>query len=437
MTVFLPQEVIRKKRDGHVLSPGEMGSFFSGFLRGEVADYQVSALLMAIFQRGMSVEECAQLTKLMRDSGQTLKWAGDQTSIADKHSTGGVGDKTSLILLPLCILEGLRVPMISGRGLGHTGGTLDKLEAIPGMKVQIDTETARRVFEKHGGVFMGQTENLCPLDKSLYALRDVTATIESIPLITASILSKKLAEGIGTLCMDVKTGSGAFMSKLEDARRLSRSLVEVGSSCGLRVSCLITDMDSPLGRSAGHLLEIAECAEVLQNKGPTSTRELSLALAGRMVELVFPDRKSGDIRKSLEAHLQSGAAWQKFLDICQEQGSESGWEKRLDGLGRTQMVEPLLAAQDGWVADVDTRSLGIAIQLLGGGRRLMTDPIDPAVGLGGLKHKGERVSKGEPFAVVYANDRTRFTQALELVKCSYRLSATVVPTSELVLEIIN
>lgn len=437
MTVLLPQELIRKKRDGDFLTQAELQIFFSGYMQGQVADYQVAALLMAIFHNSMTPVECAALTHIMRDSGQTLKWTGPQNSIADKHSTGGVGDKTSLILLPLCILEGLRVPMISGRGLGHTGGTLDKLESIPGMCVQIDLPRARKVFEEHGGVFMGQTENLCPLDKRLYAMRDVTATIESIPLITASILSKKLAEGIGTLCMDIKTGSGAFMADVDDARQLAYSIVRVGADCGLRVSCLITDMNSPLGETGGNLLEVAECVDVLQGDGPASTRELSIALAARMIGVAFPERDQMQTRQRLEQHLQSGKAWEKFLEITIAQGADPNWPQRLKTLCQTQFQRKVSPSTQGWVESIDTRALGIAIQILGGGRRLMADAIDPAVGLGSLKRQGDRVEKDEPVAVIYANDSARLEQAEKVIASAYKMTSVRPGASALILETID
>lgn len=434
MTFFLPQEVIRKKRDGHQLTARDLEQFLGGFLAGEVADYQVSALLMTIFYKGMITEEIADLTSYMKSSGRVLAWPGERLSIVDKHSTGGVGDKTSLVVLPLCVLEGARVPMMSGRGLGHTGGTLDKLESIPGMKVQIGVDRARRVLDQCGGVFMGQTDDLCPLDKRLYALRDVTSTIESVPLITASILSKKLAEGIGALVMDVKTGSGAFMQSLENARELSQSLFRVGRTCGLKITCMITDMDSPLGETAGNALEVFECMDVMQGKGPASTRQLCLELATEMIALSSPTRSHSEIWKTLDGHLNSGKAWEKFVQICVAQGADANAFTRREALTKTKLSADVVASQSGRVGRIDTRNLGIATLMLGGGRRLVSDPIDPAVGLSQLRRVGDSVGKGQVLARLHANDADRLEEARRLVESSYVVTTEANPAREIIIE---
>lgn len=400
---ILPQEIIRKKRLGATLTPEEIQIFFGGYLKGEVADYQVGAMLMAIVLKGMTRDEATALTLTMRDSGMVLQWDGERRVIVDKHSTGGVGDKTSPILMPLCILEDLKVPMIAGRGLGHTGGTLDKLEAIAGMNVYPTTNFAKECLATNGGVFMGQTEEIAPLDKRLYAMRDVTATVESIPLITASILSKKLAEGIGCLVMDVKFGSGAFMQAKDDALALAESIAAVGSLSGLNIRCLLTDMGSPLGDRAGNSLEIAECVDVLKGVGPSSTRELSLDLAVETVLLARPGESPVAIRTRMEGHLNSGRAFEVFKKVIAAQGGDVRQLEDTSRLPQAAHTLEIKAKRHGYVSSCDVRELGLAIIELGGGRRKSTDKINPAVGLSHLKRVGDPITVGEPLAVIHAD----------------------------------
>jgi pyrimidine-nucleoside phosphorylase len=418
--VINPVEVIRKKRFGQALSAEELKEFFHQYLDEKVPDYQVSALLMAIAIQGMSREEASKLTLLMRDSGRILKWQFPRESIVDKHSTGGVGDKTSLIILPLAVLEDLKVPMMSGRGLGHTGGTLDKLEAIPGVNVRLEIERAEKVLNKWGGVFIGQTGELAPLDKKLYALRDVTGTVESIPLITASILSKKTAEGIGNLVMDVKFGSGAFIPEFEKAKELAASLMSVGEACGLRMRCLITSMNSPLGGAAGHNCEILECIEILKGGGPADTVELSLALTAEMVQMAFPKREKSEIMSTLKKHLASGAAFERFCKIIAEQGGDTSYLEKPEKFKQARLSAPVFASQKGgYVTKVNVRNLGLAILELGGGRRQVHHEIDHAVGLTELKRVGDSVQSGEPVAMVHANDEKKLEQAKQIIAAAY------------------
>lgn len=402
----LPQEIIRKKRLGEELSTAEISSFFGGFLRGEVADYQVAAMLMAIVLKGMTRDEAASLTLTMRDSGRVLEWPGDRNTIADKHSTGGVGDKTSPILMPLCILEGLKVPMIAGRGLGHTGGTLDKLEAIRGMNVYPSSQDAIKFLASNGGVFMGQTEEIAPLDKRLYAMRDVTDTVESVPLITASILSKKLAEGIGCLVMDVKFGSGAFMQSKESALVLAQSIAAVGTASGLNIRCLLTDMGSPLGDCAGNSLEIAECVDVLKGEGPESTRDLSLDLAAETVLLSRPGESKDAVKNRLNGYLTSGKAFEVFSRVIASQGGDVRQIEDTRKLPQAKTKLEIKAPRKGVVSSCDVRELGLAIIELGGGRRKSSDKINPAVGLSHLKRVGDRVEAGETISVIHADSET-------------------------------
>jgi pyrimidine-nucleoside phosphorylase len=418
---ILPQEIIRKKRLGEVLSTPEIEGFFGGFLRGEVADYQVGAMLMAIVLKGMTRDEAAALTLTMRDSGRVLEWGGIKREVADKHSTGGVGDKTSPILMPLCILEGLKVPMIAGRGLGHTGGTLDKLESISGMNVYPSSAAAIKCLKENGGVFMGQTEEIAPLDKKLYAMRDVTATVESIPLITASILSKKLAEGIGCLVMDVKFGSGAFMQSKTDALALAESIASVGAASGLNIRCLLTDMGSPLGNRAGNSLEIEECVEVLKGEGPISTRNLSLDLAVETILLARPQDSRSAVRSRLENYLSSGKAFEVFSKVIAAQGGDVRQLEETKRLPQAAYKMEIKAKRKGFISECDVRELGLAIIELGGGRRKASDKINPSVGLAELKRVGDKVDLGDAIAVIHADGSASADHVARRVEEAYAI----------------
>lgn len=425
----LPQEIIRKKRLGQALTSDEILAFFGGFLRGDVADYQVASMLMAIVLKGMTRDEAAALTLTMRDSGKVLAWPGNKKEIADKHSTGGVGDKTSPILMPLCILEGLKVPMIAGRGLGHTGGTLDKLEAISGMNVYPSSDQAVKFLEKNGGVFMGQTEEIAPLDKRLYAMRDVTDTVESVPLITASILSKKLAEGIGCLVMDVKFGSGAFMQSKESALTLAESIASVGKASGLNIRCLLTDMGSPLGDRAGNSLEIAECIEVLKGEGPVSTRELSLELAAETVLLARPNESKSAVKSRMEGYLKSGKAFEVFSKVIGAQGGDLKQIEDTRKLPQAHTTFEIKASRAGVVANCDVRELGMAIVELGGGRKKSSDKIDPSVGLSRMKRVGESIEAGEPLAVIHASSLSSAQAVSKRISDAYTIGNHAAPES--------
>ncbi len=420
---MLPQELIRKKRLGHSLSPTEIEGFFGGFMRGEVADYQVAAMLMAVVLKGMDRQETTALTLTMRDSGRRLHWGGDLTEVVDKHSTGGVGDKTSLVILPLCVLEGLRVPMIAGRGLGHTGGTLDKLESIVGTNVFMTAEQSARLLNSLGGFFMGQTDEIAPLDKKLYAMRDVTDTVESVPLITASILSKKLAEGIGCLMMDVKFGSGAFMCAKSDAMALAESIVAVGSAAGLKIRCALTDMGSPLGDRAGNSLEVVECIEIMKGGGPLSTRDLSIDLATEMVMLARPYQNRADVRQRLVGYLSSGRAFETFAKIIRAQGGDTSLIEDVSKFRKAPVVLDVESDIGGAVVACDVRELGLAIVELGGGRRRSNDTIDPAVGLSHLKRVGDKVKPGDTIARIHAAAPDVAQHVAKNIKSAYSLGS--------------
>ena len=434
--MYIPQEIIRKKRDGLVLSQPEIEFMVHGFSRESVPDYQMAALAMAILLKGFATEETAALLESMMSSGIRYDWSEQKKQnriFVDKHSTGGVGDKTSLIILPLLLSDGLDVPMVAGRGLGHTGGTLDKLESLPGFKTQVDAQTFQGWVRSAHGAFGAQTTDFVPADKKLYALRDVTATVESEALITASIMSKKIAEGIDALVLDVKYGSGAFMATLERAKGLAEKLVAVGKAAGCKVTAALTNMNEPLGRAAGNALEVAECLDVLQGGGPLDTRELSLQLASRVAALARNETRQGGYDKCharLKNHLQSGRAYELFLQIAQMQGAQlSDLERR-----NTQWITgnakeyPVFAATQGVVSAIETRSLGLAIVELGGGRKTKEDDINPFVGLSQLKKIGEEASPTDPLCILHCSSESQAHAVREMIQKSYVLSPLGTPT---------
>jgi thymidine phosphorylase len=410
---FLPQEVIRKKRDGTALEPEEIAAFVRGITDGGIGEGQAAAFAMAVFFQGMTPAETVALTLAMRDSGRTLRWDGLPGPVVDKHSTGGIGDKVSLVLAPVLAACGTFVPMLSGRGLGHTGGTLDKLESIPGYVVQPSLERLERAVRDAGCAVIGQTDDLAPADRRLYAIRDVTATVESIPLITASILSKKLAAGLGGLVMDVKTGSGAFMPTLEGARALARSLVEVANGAGLPCTALLTGMGQCLGHTAGNALEVAEAVTMLRGE-PTEPRlqEVTLALCGEALALVglVPDAEAGIVRA--EAALVSGEAAERFARMVRALGGPGDLlERPWSHLPRAPLVRPVLPPRPGRVQAVDARALGLAVVELGGGRRLASNAVDHAVGLADIRGIGDDVGPDAALACVHARDEAGFRAA--------------------------
>ncbi len=414
-------DLIRRKRDSAELTREEIEQLIAAYTRGDVPDYQMSAWLMAVVLRGMSRPEIAALTEAMLHSGSVLDFSNLPGRKVDKHSTGGVGDKTSLVIAPIVAAGGLKVPMISGRGLGHTGGTLDKLESIPGFNVNLSLPDFRRVLETCGCALIGQTAEIAPADKKIYALRDVTGTVESPALICASIMSKKLAEGIDALVLDVKTGSGAFMKKIEDAANLAGLLVETGKRMGKNVVALLTDMSQPLGRTAGNALEVAEAIEVLNGGGPADLRELCLELAAWMFYL--GERVSSvDEGKKLSADLiASGQAREKFRKIVELQ---SGDVRVIDDprrLARARQKLDVTSPADGFVAETQCEQFGLACAVLGGGREKKEDTIDPAVGLQFHKRIGDAVKRGEPLCTLHYNAETRLEEARRLVETAYRI----------------
>jgi thymidine phosphorylase len=419
----LPQEIIRHKRDGNTLSPAEIAGFITGLTDGSITEGQVAAFAMAVFFRGMKQEETVALTLAMRDSGLVLDWADLQGPVVDKHSTGGVGDNVSLMLAPMLAACGCYVPMISGRGLGHTGGTLDKLDAIPGYVSQPDIATFRAVVKDVGCAIIGQTDDLAPADRRLYAIRDVTATVESLPLITASILAKKLASGLDALVLDVKMGSGAFMREEADARALAQSLVDVATGAGLRTSALLTDMDEPLANAAGNAVEVAEAVAYLTGaRRDPRLHEVTMALGAEVLCLAGASHDVRQAREHLQRALDTGEAAERFQRMVARLG---GPFDLVDAIGshlpRAPIIRPIFVASEGLVSAIDTRAVGLAVIELGGGRRRADDRIDPAVGITELAGEGDYLDDERPLAFIHARDETSFARAASLLTRAYRI----------------
>ena len=431
---FVPQWIIERKRDGAALAEADIREWIARYADGRLSDYQMAALAMAIYFRGMSPEETLALTDAMMRSGDTLSWEGLSRPTADKHSTGGIGDKLSIPLAPLVASCGVAVPMISGRGLGITGGTLDKLESIPGYDTHLDNARFRAVVDAVGCSIIGQTDRLAPADRKLYALRDVTGTVPSIPLITASILSKKLAEGAATLVFDVKCGAGAFMKTPADARALADSLLAVARGAGRHAEALVTAMDQPVGETAGNALEIAESVDLLRGAGPADALELALRLAVPMLTLsgVSPDEASA--RALLEKRLASGAALETFAQMVAAQGGDARVAESPETvLPQAPVLLDVAAPRAGHLARVDADGIGRAVLLLGGGRRAVTDAIDPAVGVSRLRKVGERIEKGEPLATLHARTRAEAEALVPQVLGAFSFSDEPVAAPALVL----
>ena len=423
-STFRAIDVIRKKRDGVELSRGEIEGLVNAHTSGDIPDYQVSAWLMAVVLKGMTRPETAALTDAMLHSGEVLDLSSLAAKKVDKHSTGGVGDKTSLVLAPLAAAAGVAVPMISGRGLGHTGGTLDKLEAIPGFNVNLPVETFRRVLETCGCCMIGQTAEIAPADRKLYALRDVTGTVESPYLICASIMSKKLAEGIDALVLDVKTGSGAFMKSEKDASFLAELMVETGERMGKQVVALITDMDQPLGNMIGNALEVVECVDILRGAGPADLRELCLDLAGWMLHLGGAAKSVAEGKKQSESLISSGKALERFRQMIELQGGDPRVIDDPKRLPQAQHTTQTVSARAGYVSSMQCEQIGTACVILGGGREKKEDSVDPAVGIVLHKKVGDKVEAGEPLATIYYNAEAKAQHARRLIEQSCEITDT-------------
>ncbi|MBP1635071.1 MAG: pdp [Acidobacteria bacterium] len=409
-------DIIRIKRDGGTLTREQVEFVIRGVTDGSLPDYQASALLMAVVLRGMTGEETAWLTDAMVRSGIVVDLSGIPGSKVDKHSTGGVGDKTSLVLAPLAAACGVKVPMMSGRGLGHTGGTLDKLESIPGFRIDLSLDELRAALDATGCAMLGQTRQIAPADKTLYALRDVTATVESVPLITASIMSKKIAEGIDGLVLDVKTGRGAFMKTLDDSRRLARSLVDTGNRSGVRTQALITRMDAPLGRAVGNALEVVECVETLKGRGPADVTALSVQLAARMVRLAGVAGDAGEAGRLVRRALESGAGLEKWREIVAHQGGDPRTVDDYRLLPSAPARHLVRAPRGGFLWELDAERLGRASVALGAGRSRVEDAVDPGVGIVAHAAPGDPLREGEPVLEVHYRDDAGLAAALALLE---------------------
>jgi pyrimidine-nucleoside phosphorylase len=409
-------DVIMHKRDGRALSRDEIRFFVDGVTAGRLPDYQASALLMAIVLRGMTAEETAWLTDAMVHSGIRVDLSGIPGVKVDKHSTGGVGDKTSLVLAPLAAACGVPVPMMSGRGLGHSGGTLDKLEAIPGFRVNLSLDEMTTALARVGCAMIGQTAQIAPADKKLYALRDVTATVESIPLISASIMSKKIAEGIDALVLDVKTGSGAFMKTEADSRRLAESLVSIGNASGVKTEAVITAMESPLGAAVGNALEVVECIEVLKGGGPADLVEVSIELAARMLVLGRVASDRADAERRVRHAIASGAGLERFRAIIEVQGGDPRVVDDYSRMPHVERREVVKADRAGFLGRVDAELVGRASVALGAGRDCVEDAIDPAVGIMVAAKPGDEVRAGDAVLELHYRDRSRLEAALALAQ---------------------
>lgn len=436
MALF-PQHIIARKRDGYALTREEISAFVRGATDNSWADYQLSAMLMAVVWRGMNAQETAFYTEAMMHSGVVAELSSVKLPKADKHSTGGVGDKVSLHLAPMIAACGVAVPMISGRGLGHTGGTLDKLESIPGFNVSLPLDAYRAQLEKIGLALIGQTADLAPADKKLYALRDVTATVESIPLICGSILSKKLAEGIDVLVLDVKFGRGAFMKDKAKARELAHALVSVATAMGKPTRAVLTAMDEPLGRAVGNSLEVAESIECLRGQGPADTMEVTYALGEQMLLLAKVAATKAEARSELEASIASGAALEKFRAMIAAQGGDARVVDEPLRLPQAKFKVALAAAQSGWVGEVDAMGVALAALRLGAGRAKASDAVNHAVGVSGLVKIGERVEIGAPLATIHADDEAALPEAKAMLARAIVIAEGAVSATPLIDEIIG
>lgn len=431
------REVLATKRDGGALSKAQIDHFISGYVAGEIEDYHASALLMAIYVHGMQPRELVDWTHAMLHSGSVIDLSDLDRPTCDKHSTGGVGDKVSICLAPAVAACGVWVPMVSGRGLGHTGGTLDKLEAVPGLETRLTTERFIAVLAECGFVMGGQSGDIAPADKKLYSLRDVTSTVESLPLIASSIMSKKLAEGIGGLVLDVKVGSGAFMKTLEDARALARALVDIGGHVGVTTTAFLTDMDQPLGNAIGNANEMAEALEVMRGGGPADLVEITTLLGGEMCVLgsVAKDLDAG--RAMITRALNDGSAMERMRLMVAAQGGDTRVCDEPDRLPRAPLAADVIARATGFVSRFETERLGRIVIALGGGRNVATDEVDPAVGIEVLRKRGAAVKPGDVLARVTAQTQDALDQAVSDVSQSIHIADEAPEARPLLIEVIR
>ena len=430
-------DLIQRKRNGEELTPEEISELVEGYTRNEIPDYQMSAFLMAVYFQGMSDREVSRLTECMMRSGEMVDLSAIPGVKVDKHSTGGVGDKTSLIVAPLAAAAGVIVPMMSGRGLGHTGGTLDKLESIPGFRTDLTVDEFKNQLAQLGLCFVGQTEQLAPADGKLYALRDVTGTVESIPLICSSIMSKKLAEGVDALVLDVKVGNGAFIQKQVDARRLAQMMVGVGRRVDKRVQALITDMHQPLGFAVGNALEVMEASQTLQNAGPADLTKLSIELAARMIFLGKITPTLDEARRLAEQKLVDGSGYKKFKQVVEAQGGNAQALDKFELLPNATGMREITSPRAGYVSLINARDIGQASNMIGAGRARKEDDIDPAVGVILEVKMGEKIDAGAVLCRLYYTGEENLDEAAELVEDAFRISGTKPDERELILEVVS
>jgi pyrimidine-nucleoside phosphorylase len=430
-------DLIHRKRDGEELSPEEIGFLVDGYTAGNIPDYQMSSFLMATFYSGMSDREVSALTERMVSSGEHVDLSSVPGVKVDKHSTGGVGDKTSLIAAPLAAATGVTVPMISGRALGHTGGTLDKLESIPGFRTSLTIDEFREQLIAHKLAFIGQTEQVAPADGKLYALRDATATVESIPLIASSIMSKKMAVGLDALVLDVKVGSGAFMKKQVDARRLAQMMVGIGRRLDKRVQALITDMNQPLGFAVGNALEVMEVSQTLQSAGPADLTRLSIELAARMIFLGKVTPTLDEARALAEKKLVDGSGYRKLKDVIAAQGGNPSVMDRFDLLPNATGAREIASPRAGYVSAIEAEYIGLASAMIGAGRDTKEDGIDPAVGVILEVKVGQKVDAGGVLCRLYYTSEERVEEAAQLVEDAFRISAAAPEERALILEVVG
>ncbi|HUI31043.1 MAG TPA: thymidine phosphorylase [Candidatus Acidoferrales bacterium] len=432
--MLTPYEIIRKKRDGGALTKEEIEFFVRQYTSGKIPEYQVSSLLMAVFFKGMSDEEILHLTRTMMNTGVVVDLSDVPGCKADKHSTGGVGDKISLLLAPIAAACGVKVPMVSGRGLGHTGGTIDKLESIPGFRTNLSVAVYKRILKKAGLVMSAQSDSLVPADRKLYALRDVTATVESIPLIVSSIMSKKLAEGIDALVLDIKVGSGAFMRNLDDARELARKMVHVGQLFGKKVTAYLTNMNQPIGREVGNWNEVVEAIKILRGElAVDDVFALTKTLTSEMVCLCTGESLLETEKKVVKA-AGSGAGYEKFCEMVHGQGGDMRFVERPDKYKKPKFVGEVKSSESGYVSSIDAFKLGMAAVKIGAGRMNAGDKVDPVVGVSVLKKIGDRVSYGDVITVVYANDSARMKPAVREIHSAYGFSESKPQELDLIIE---
>ena len=430
-------DLIQRKRDGEELSPEEIEFLINGYTSGDIPDYQMSSFLMAVYFSGMTDREVSRLTECMLHSGDTVDLSAIPGVKVDKHSTGGVGDKTSFIVAPLAAAAGVVVPMMSGRALGHTGGTLDKLESIPGFRTDLTAEEFQKQLAELGLCFIGQTERLVPADRKLYALRDVTATVESIPLISSSIMSKKLAEGIDALVLDVKVGTGAFMKTQVEARRLAAMMVGIGRRMDKKVQALITDMNQPLGYAIGNALEIMEASQTLQNAGPADLTKISLELAARMIFLGKQAATLDEARMLAEKHLVDGSAYKKLKQVVAAQGGNPQALDKFELLPNATGMREITSPRAGYVSRINAQDIGVSSNMIGAGRDKKEDSIDPAVGIILEVKMGEKVDAGSVLCRLYYTKEDRVDEAAEMVEDAFHISSQKPDERELILEVVG